>query len=443
MKFLPAVTLLFALVPAVVPAAQPVINNAPASQIVLEGNPAVFAVGASGSAPLRYQWRRNGTPIPQATTASYTLLSVAQSDHNETFSVQVSNAFGTATSPEALLRVDPGIVTTQTVRLLDISNTWAYNGSNINLGSEWIAPGYPDAGWPSGRATFDGKKPTPRSTLPNGEPVRTQLVITNASGTDISTFYFRAHFTNTVTNAFAVTLRPTFLVDDGVAAYLNGAEFYRLGVASNAVFTDWATRTFDAVFEGPFTVNWPPLPAGDNVVAVEVHQVNATSSDLTFGMILDASYAFRWPDTNPPAVASSSPAPGTVVNSLASVEVTFSEAVEGVDAADLLVNGIPAASVTVLAPSQYRWDFPIVTNGTVAFSWAPNHGIHDVSSMLNAFTGTGWTVAADPNVSPYTSGSVNAWRPTTTRSATRMVTTRIGSRSTTTKPAASASKVGH
>ncbi len=400
MKFFCVVATVFGLSCGFLQAGPPVITNPPASQIILEGQPAWFTVGAVGSTPLSYQWQRNGTPIPAATNAGYTLLSVSQADHNEVFSVVVSNAFGVTVSAEALLRVDPGIVSTQSVRLLTISNLWRYNSSNVNLGTSWVAPAYPDSTWLQGRAPFDGKMPTPRSTLPNGEPVRTQLAITNSSGSNITTFYFRAHFTNTVTNAFAVTLQPTFLVDDGVAAYVNGTNLYRLGVVTNATFTNWASRVVDAAFEGPFDVAWPPLPAGANVVAAEVHQGNATSSDLTFGMILDATYAVRSAETNPPTILNASPAAGTTLNSLSWAEVAFTEAVEGVDAADLLVNGVPAAAVTALSPSQYRWGFPSAANGVVAFSWASNHGIHDASSRLNPLVAAGWSVTVDPNLAP-------------------------------------------
>ncbi len=54
--------------------------------------PAAFSVVAAGDAPLSYQWRRNGTDIPGATSASYTLDPTAGSDSGATFDVVITNA---------------------------------------------------------------------------------------------------------------------------------------------------------------------------------------------------------------------------------------------------------------------------------------------------------------------------------------------------------------
>ena len=67
---------------------------------------AAFSVVAAGDAPLRYQWRRNGTNIPGATSASYTLTPTAVSDTGAQFDVVVTNAAGTATSATASLTVN-------------------------------------------------------------------------------------------------------------------------------------------------------------------------------------------------------------------------------------------------------------------------------------------------------------------------------------------------
>ena len=64
----------------------------------------VFSIGASGNAPLTYQWRFNGTNLPGATGQSLPLLNV-QRRHGGVYSVQVSNAFDVAVSSNATLTV--------------------------------------------------------------------------------------------------------------------------------------------------------------------------------------------------------------------------------------------------------------------------------------------------------------------------------------------------
>jgi hypothetical protein len=85
----------------------PTITTQPASQTVTAGQTATFTVVASGTAPLSYQWRKNGVAISGATSSSYTTPATATSDSGSTFSVVVSNTAGTVTSSAATLTVNP------------------------------------------------------------------------------------------------------------------------------------------------------------------------------------------------------------------------------------------------------------------------------------------------------------------------------------------------
>src|ERR1019366_2201052 len=68
---------------------------------------------ANGTAPLSYQWQFDGVPIGGATGTSYTRSSVQPADAGS-YSVVVSNTFGSATSANAPLTVDvPPSITTQ------------------------------------------------------------------------------------------------------------------------------------------------------------------------------------------------------------------------------------------------------------------------------------------------------------------------------------------
>ncbi len=83
----------------------PEITTQPASQTVSVGQSASFTVAASGTAPLSYQWQRNGVDIPGATAATYTLASAAASDDGALFQAVVTNDAGSATSNAATLTV--------------------------------------------------------------------------------------------------------------------------------------------------------------------------------------------------------------------------------------------------------------------------------------------------------------------------------------------------
>src|SRR5204862_103049 len=84
----------------------PTITTQPASQTVSAGQTATFTVTATGTAPLSYQWQRNGTAIGGATAASYTTPATTASDSGAQFTVVVSNAVGSVTSNAAALAVN-------------------------------------------------------------------------------------------------------------------------------------------------------------------------------------------------------------------------------------------------------------------------------------------------------------------------------------------------
>src|SRR5947207_678479 len=92
-----------AAVPAPVKPVAPAITTQPASQTVSVGQTATFTVTAAGTAPLSYQWQRNGTAIGAATAASYTTPATTASDSGDQFTVVVSNTAGSMTSNAAAL----------------------------------------------------------------------------------------------------------------------------------------------------------------------------------------------------------------------------------------------------------------------------------------------------------------------------------------------------
>lgn len=88
------------------PPQPPTITTQPASQTILAGQTATFSVTASGTAPLNYQWQKNGATIAGATTASYTTPAETTADNGARFSAVVTNSAGIATSDAAILTVN-------------------------------------------------------------------------------------------------------------------------------------------------------------------------------------------------------------------------------------------------------------------------------------------------------------------------------------------------
>jgi photosystem II stability/assembly factor-like uncharacterized protein len=113
--------------PAAPSAVAPVILSQPQSVSTFEGMNATFSVQASGTAPLNYQWRRDGLAIAGADQSSYQFAATL-ADNGVQFSVIVSNSVGSVPSNAALLTVGampvvPTIVSGPVSPLADIGGS--------------------------------------------------------------------------------------------------------------------------------------------------------------------------------------------------------------------------------------------------------------------------------------------------------------------------------
>jgi hypothetical protein len=130
----------------------PTITMQPASQTVTAGQTATFSVAATGTAPLAYQWKKNGTAISGATSSTYTTPATTTSDNGAQFTVVVTNSAGSATSTAATLTVNAatailnasstslsfGSVTVSTSSTQSVTLTNAGN-SNVNISNVSIS----------------------------------------------------------------------------------------------------------------------------------------------------------------------------------------------------------------------------------------------------------------------------------------------------------------
>src|SRR5437660_4999 len=87
----------------------PSVTSQPGSQSVTAGQTATFSVSATGTAPLSYQWKKNGIAVNGASSSAYTTPATSSSDNGEQFTVVVSNSAGSVTSSAAILTVNASI----------------------------------------------------------------------------------------------------------------------------------------------------------------------------------------------------------------------------------------------------------------------------------------------------------------------------------------------
>jgi hypothetical protein len=99
------------------------------------------------------------------------------------------------------------------------------------------------------------------------------------------------------------------------------------------------------------------------------------------------------------------------------MQFTFSERVVGVNAADLLINGTPASSVSG-SGSNFTFAFTQPGYGTVLITWVTNHGITDIGvpplPFDEAIPGAGWSYTLLDAVPPTVASRTPAANATVT-----------------------------
>ena len=165
--------------------------------------------------------------------------------------------------------------------LVPSRSEWKYRDDGSDQGTAWRATGFDDSAWASGPAEL-GYGDAPATTVSYGP---------DSSSKHITT-WFRRRFT--VPNPAAIGALSLWLQrDDGAVVYLNGTEIARSNVPAGAITKDTlAAASAGAPDESAFfpaDISSDPLPllvAGENVLAVEMHQHAADSSDLSFDLEL-------------------------------------------------------------------------------------------------------------------------------------------------------------
>ena len=206
-------------------------------------------------------------PNPQ----SYELLSVSLSHPTQAEITGLAQVFTLGTNATPAVTV-----------LIPFSTTWRYLDNGVSQGTAWIPAAFNDDGWSNGAARFGFNS--------GNTGFATILGFGPDSVNKYRTYYFRKQFTvesvAAFTNLFLEALR-----DDGIAVYLNGQDFYRNNLpAGSLAYSDFATNASDngGIIQSA-TLPLTALVAGDNMLAAEVHQNTAGSSDLVFDFQLTAN----------------------------------------------------------------------------------------------------------------------------------------------------------
>ena len=337
----------------------PTVTTQPAGQTVITGTSASFSVSATGTSPLAYQWKKNGTDISGATSSTYTIAATSLTD-SAVFTVVVSNGAGTATSNNATLTVTaapiaPAITKQPAAITVTVGQTASFTveatGTSPNF--QWKKGGSDIPGANSSTYTTDATSLADSGT-------KYSVVVSNDLGTVTSN-----DASLTVTAKPAITTQP---VSQAVAT------------GQTASFSVAATGT------EPFTYQWKKN--GSNIAGA----TSSTYKPVSSGELNGAKFSV------------------VVSNSVGTV--TSNEAV----LSDVAISVQPAAQ-PVVAPATASFSVTAAGTGTLTYQWKKNGT--DIAGATSSTYTTPVTVIGD-NDALFTVEVSNGVGPAVTSSSARL-----------------------
>jgi Zn-dependent metalloprotease len=315
----------------------PSIVAQPIGKTVLVGSNVTLNATISGTAPLNFQWNKNGINIPNATNGSFNLPS-AQTNDSGIYTVTVGNMARTVTSLGAKLTVlaPIGILNQPTNQTVLVSNSAAFS----------VAVG--------GTAPFSYQ--WKKTAIVKGKAVTTIL-----KGATNTFYLLAAAKTNDAANYFVVIKNPAGSVTSSVASLtvLVPASF-TLQAGNRSVILGTNT-TFRVAVKGtaPFNYQWLkdgiPLADGGNVVGANSNSLGVTSVTTNE----NGSYSVIVSNIVNTIVSS---------NALLTVLLPPSITVLPTNQVGVVSNSVTfAVTVTGTAPFRYQWK-----KGTVLIKGATN-----------------------------------------------------------------------
>lgn len=157
--------------------------------------------------------------------------------------------------------------------LFDMGSEWTYYDKGSLSGLTWKLRSFAESGWKKGNAPLG---------YSNYFSVNTTLDYGGDASNKYPTYYFRKTFSidEKISSGDSFTLN--YVLDDGCVIYVNGREVGRVNMAEGSVnYNTWASQSASTEpVTGTIDIPASNFIQGNNIIAVEVHNINTTSSDI-------------------------------------------------------------------------------------------------------------------------------------------------------------------
>ena len=324
----------------------PSITTQPANQTVNVGQSASFSVVASGTAPLSYQWQKNGSPIGGATSSSYTTPATTSADNGASFQVVVSNAAGNTPSNSATLTVQssaPSITTQPANQTVNVGQTATFSvvaSGTAPLSYQWQKNGSAITGATSASYT------TPATTAADNASTF-RVVVSNAAGNTPS-----STATLTVQSPPSITTQPA-----GVTVTAGQTANFSVAAAGTSPLSyQWQKNGANISGATSSSYTTPATKTSDNGASFVVSVTNPAGSISSGTAILTVNA-----DTTPPTVSITSPISGSTVGGTISITATASDNI-AVASVQLQVDGVNSGAADTTSPYNFSLDTTTLTN---------------------------------------------------------------------------------
>ena len=367
----------------------PSITTQPVNRTVVEGQTATFAVTATGTPSLTYQWRKSGVDISGARASSYTTPPTTAADDASIFDVVVSNGGGTVVSYDVSLTVNPTVGTAPAITMQPVNQT-VVEGQTATF--TVTATGTPSLTyqWRKSGVDINGARASSYTTPPTtaaDDASIFDVVVSNGGGTVVS-YDVSLTVNPTVGTAPSITTQPV----NRTVVEGQTATFTVTATGTPSLTYQWRKSGVDINGARASSYTTPPTTAADDASIFDVVVSNGGGTVVSYDVSLTVN-----PTVGTAPSITTQPVNRTVVEGQTATftvtatgtpSLTYQWRKSGVD-----INGARASSYTTppttAADNASIFDVMVSNGGGTVVSY-------DVSLTVNPAVGTAPAITMQP-----------------------------------------------